>query len=88
MDDRRHEGHDDHTHGPSCGHVSEQHGDHVHYMHDGHAHRQHETHWDECSIEQRMGDFSGGDAVAITEEREVPRTRSDMAEEMRTSTGP
>jgi hypothetical protein len=88
MDDRRHEGHEDHVHGPSCGHTSERHGDHVHYMHDGHAHRQHESHWDECSIEERMQPMAGSDPVAISDEQDRPRSRAEMAEEMRNSTGP
>jgi hypothetical protein len=78
----------EHMHGPSCGHTTEQHGDHIHYMHDGHAHRQHADHWDECSIEGRVDPLAGAEQVAITDEQARPRGRDEMAEELRTSTGP
>jgi hypothetical protein len=31
--------HDDHEHGPGCGHIGIKHGDHVDYLHDGELHR-------------------------------------------------
>ncbi len=77
----------DHAHGPTCGHATQQHGDHIHYMHDGHAHRQHEDHWDECSIEERVEHLAGAEQVALTDEQQRPRSRSEQAEELRTSTG-
>jgi hypothetical protein len=43
-----HDAHDDHAHGPDCGHEAVSHGDHVDYLHDGHRHRLHDGHWDEC----------------------------------------
>ena len=78
----------EHTHGPGCGHASEQHDDHVHYMHDGHTHRQHADHWDECSLESRVEPMAGAEQVAITDEQAGGRSRSEMAEELRNSTGP
>lgn len=30
--------HDDHQHGPSCGHTAVKHDDHIDYLHDGHLH--------------------------------------------------
>ena len=42
-----HDRHDEHMHGPSCGHDSRQHRDHMDYQHDGHWHAQHESHWDD-----------------------------------------
>lgn len=43
------EAHDDHTHGPDCGHEAVKHGDHIDYIHDGHAHREDGDHYDECT---------------------------------------
>jgi hypothetical protein len=48
-----HEGHDDHVHGPECGHESVEHGDHLDYLHDGHRHSEHDGHWDECEVEEK-----------------------------------
>ncbi|MDR2930140.1 MAG: metal ABC transporter permease [Propionibacteriaceae bacterium] len=39
--------HDQHVHGPGCGHEAVDHGDHVDYIHDGHLHRRHQDHYDE-----------------------------------------
>lgn len=39
--------HDDHLHGPGCGHLAVIHGDHTDYVHDGHRHAPHEDHYDE-----------------------------------------
>lgn len=39
--------HDDHHHGPDCGHLAVPHDDHVDYVHDGHRHAPHGAHYDE-----------------------------------------
>lgn len=39
--------HDDHHHGPDCGHLAVVHGDHTDYVHDGHRHAPHGDHYDE-----------------------------------------
>lgn len=39
--------HDDHQHGPDCGHLAVVHGDHTDYVHDGHRHAPHGDHYDE-----------------------------------------
>lgn len=39
--------HDDHDHGPACGHLAVPHDDHVDYVHDGHRHARHGEHYDE-----------------------------------------
>jgi zinc transport system permease protein len=47
---RRHrgaEGHEEHEHGPECGHPAVPHGDHVDYVHGGHRHAAHGGHYDE-----------------------------------------
>ena len=38
VSDPGHENHNDHEHGPGCGHEEVMHGDHVDYVHDGHRH--------------------------------------------------
>ena len=38
--------HDDHEHGPRCGHDAERHDDHLDYDHDGERHFAHDGHWD------------------------------------------
>ena len=86
-EDSRHAEHE-HVHGPSCGHTSQQHGDHLDYMHDGHTHREHADHWDECSVEAHVQPMPGADQLAITDEQGRPRSQDEMAEELRTSTGP
>jgi hypothetical protein len=42
-----HDDHDDHEHGPECGHEAVPHGDHTDYVHDSHRHAAHAGHWDE-----------------------------------------
>ena len=42
-----HSDHDEHVHGPDCGHEAVQHGDHVDYLHDGHRHAEHDDHYDD-----------------------------------------
>ena len=39
--------HDNHVHGPGCGHREVLHGDHTDYIHDGHRHAVHGDHYDE-----------------------------------------
>lgn len=39
--------HDEHVHGPGCGHLAVRHGDHIDYIHDGHRHAPHGEHYDE-----------------------------------------
>lgn len=39
--------HEDHHHGPECGHLAVVHGDHTDYVHDGHRHAPHGDHYDE-----------------------------------------
>ncbi len=39
--------HDEHDHGPDCGHLAVAHGDHTDYIHDGHRHAPHGDHYDE-----------------------------------------
>jgi zinc transport system permease protein len=41
------EDHEEHEHGPACGHAAVPHGDHVDYVHDGHRHAVHGGHYDE-----------------------------------------
>ena len=69
MAHREHEEHDDHVHGPDCGHESLQHGDHVDYLHEGHRHREHDGHWDECEVEEEVEELAA-------EEAEVRRVAS------------
>ncbi|MDR1266733.1 MAG: metal ABC transporter permease [Propionibacteriaceae bacterium] len=41
------ESHQDHVHGPGCGHPAVEHGDHLDYLHFGHRHVPHGDHHDE-----------------------------------------
>jgi hypothetical protein len=38
LEEQVHEDHEDHEHGPGCGHEAVEHGDHVDYLHDSHRH--------------------------------------------------
>ncbi len=44
-EDEEHLGHDDHEHGPGCGHEAVEHGDHVDYVHDEHRHFLRDGRW-------------------------------------------
>jgi len=60
-----HNQHDEHDHGPGCGHVAVRHDDHVDYVHDGHLHFVHGRHVDEHDLAHGVADRGcapGGDA--------------------------
>ncbi|HEX8938780.1 MAG TPA: hypothetical protein VF763_01345 [Candidatus Limnocylindrales bacterium] len=78
MTHRQHTGHDDHRHGPGCGHPSMAHEDHQDYVHDGHRHGQHGDHWDEHDVamggraDVAMGVQGGGLRTAATSQPDGP----------------
>jgi hypothetical protein len=45
VEEAEHE-HDDHEHGPDCGHEAVEHDDHIDYVHDGHRHWWNGSFWD------------------------------------------
>lgn len=79
---RVHDDHDEHRHGPDCGHRTLPHEDHVDYIHDGHRHVEHDGHWDEHGTKagDETMDWSAMEqaaAVADVERRDIDADQAD-----------